>query len=345
MRLIEELVDLEQKPKVLGGVYMNAYLSELESDLVHGFHFDKYPKKGLRALFNAGNLWNEAYSILQSPDIIHETYFESSPILKGKSKARVTTIYDALHEKYPDLFPKAQLKTAEKQASFDRSDLIFSISNHTKQDTIELFNVPEEKVKVVHLAADPPIPENQIVYPKAMDRPFFLFVGIRMQHKNFNRFIQAFAASADLKREFDIVSIANFGFSQEEKQLFKDLDLQEDQVRHVKADDPLLAGFYKKAHAFVYPSIYEGFGIPPLEAMAYGCPVVCSNSSSLPEVVGDAALTFDPLNVEEMKTQLEKIAWDTELRNDFIEKGYAQTKRFSWKKMAQETLMHYQTLV
>jgi glycosyltransferase involved in cell wall biosynthesis len=326
-------------------VSRNSYLTELDRELVKGFNLKKYPKKGLRALFTAGDLYINSFQLLKNPDIVHETDFEFEPVLRGKPKARVITNYDALNEKFPALFPPNQLKTKEKQASFDRSDLIFSISHQTKRDMLELFRVNEEKIKVVHLAADPPIPKHQIEYPRSIVKPFYLFVGFRMPHKNFDGFIKAFSASPLLMKEFDIVSIGGFDFSKRENEWFRSLGYKEDQIRHVNADDKLLAGFYSTALALVYPSLYEGFGIPPLEAMTYDCPVICSNSSCLPEVVGDAAEYFNPYDQEGFRVALERIAFDSSRRDELIRIGREQIKKYSWEKMAQEHLYWYQKLV
>lgn len=344
-RLAKGLQDLEQEPKVLGGVYRNSYLSELDKELVHGFSLNKYPRKGLRALFNVGDFYNNSFQLFNKPDILHETYFESEPTLKGKPKARVITNYDALNEKFPTFFPPNQLKTKEKQASFDRSDLIFSISHQTKRDMLELFKVEEEKIKVVYLASDPPIPNHQIEIPTDLVKPFFLFVGVRMAHKNFDGFIKAFSASPLLMKEFDIISVGHFGFSKNENEEFKRLGFNGNQIRHIHAEDSLLAGYYSTALALVYPSIYEGFGIPPLEAMTYGCPVICTNSSSLPEVVGEAAEFFHPSDLDDFKAALERVAFDPTLREELIRKGREQVKKFSWEKMTKEHLYWYQKLV
>lgn len=344
VKLVQGLKDLGQSPKVLGGIYLNAYLGELDSSLVKGYQLSRVPRKGLRALFKAGEVYNDMVQLLDRPDIIHETYFSSSPVLTRRPKARVVTYYDALNERFPEMFPPEQLRTKEKKAAFDRCDLVFCISEHTKQDLMELFRIEEKRIKVVHLAADLPISAEEVILPKH-GRPFFLFVGIRMPHKNFLGLLKAFAASPRLKKEFDLVSVANFGFSTKEKELMHSLGFQKDQIRHVHASDRELAGYYSSAFALVYPSFYEGFGLPPLEAMSYGCPVICSNNSSLPEVVGDAALTFDPSNIEEMTTQMEKMAFEDSLRTYFIQKGKERRTLFSWEKTAKETLHHYQSLV
>ena len=335
---------MNQSPKVLGGFHINAYLRDLDSSMAKGFYVDMYPKGTIRLLRDSGKWINECYSTLARPDIVHETYFSETPVLRS-GKRRVITEYDSLHELYPHLFPQNQVKTKEKKVAFERSDLVLAISHQTKSDMMEFFDLPEGKIQVTHLAADPKIEDHLIEYPESSGRPFLLYVGIRLKHKNFERFVRAFAASDRMKSELDLVVFTPFPFSQEENQLFKELGLTADQVKRVSGDDPKLFGYFKTARAFVYPSLYEGFGIPPLEAMTYDCPVVCSNTSSLPEVVGEAALTFDPKNIEEMTAQMEKMAFDDSLRAYYIQKGKERLSLFSWEKTAKETLHHYQSLV
>ena len=114
---------------------------------------------------------------------------------------------------------------------------------------------------------------------------------------------------------------------------------------HYFGGDDLLASIYRKAGALIYPSLYEGFGLPPLEAMAAGCPVICSNTSSLPEVVSDAGEYFDPLSQESMMEAMEAVLCSPKRRDDLIAKGYLQASKFSWKKCAQETITEYQKLL
>lgn len=324
---------------------MNAYLRDLSSAISSGIYMERYPKGMIRLLREAGNYFNDSYVYFQKPDIIHETYFSAIPALKSKSSARVVTEYDCLHELFPDFFPSSYLKTKEKQASFERSDLIISISHQTKADMLNFFKLDEKKIKVTHLAADSPIPDHLIIMPAPRPRPFLLYVGIRLKHKNFFRMVKAFSRSRFLMKEFDLVAFSPLNFSREEVVLFQELGFRPGQIRWEKGDDDRLAGFFRTAHAFVYPSVYEGFGIPPLEAMSYGCPVVCSNSSSLPEVVGDSALCFNPLDEEEMTVQLEKIGSESSLSRELRSKGYERIKVFSWKKTAEETLSIYRNLV
>lgn len=343
VRLAEQLKYLGHEPKILGGFHTNAYLRDLPSTLKTGKFLDKYPKRTIRLLRDSGNVINQVYSTFSNPDILHETYFSEVPFIRG-GKPRVITEYDCLHEIYPELFPVSYLKTKEKQAAFQRADLILAISHQTKRDLLDYFSVPEHKIQVTHLAADPALPDEELEIPGNFTRPFLLYVGIRLKHKNFEPMVRAFADSKLLMGNFDLIVFTPNPFSSDEIDLFQRLGFAKDQVSRESGDDRRLFGFFKKATAFIYPSKYEGFGIPPLEAMTYGCPVVCSSSSSLPEVVGEAALTFDPENPEEMTSQMEKIANDPILRAELIQKGYNRIKLFSWEKTATDTLKLYKSI-
>ena len=135
------------------------------------------------------------------------------------------------------------------------------------------------------------------------------------------------------------------GLTSFEHQLVVASGLRPGQVTHMGGEDETLAALYKQAAALIYPSLYEGFGIPPLEAMAVGCPVICSNSSSLPEVVGEAAETFDPSNEESMRAAIEHVLGSPSRRNVLIEAGWARYPLFTWEKCAQETEAIYRKLL
>jgi glycosyltransferase involved in cell wall biosynthesis len=132
-------------------------------------------------------------------------------------------------------------------------------------------------------------------------------------------------------------------FSESEKKLFKELQVC-NCIRQIDGDDRLLAAYYKNASLFVYPSLYEGFGIPPLEAMNYSCPVACSHSSSIPEVVGDAGCYFDPQSVESISHSLEELAFSTSLQSTLKQRGRNRIKLFSWGKCVSEHEKLYRSL-
>ena len=143
---------------------------------------------------------------------------------------------------------------------------------------------------------------------------------------------------------FDLVCFGGGAFTTREIALIKALNIDTKRVRQVPGSDEMLAGFYKAASAFVYPSLYEGFGIPPLEAMSFACPVVCSNVSSIPEIVGDAAEMFDPYDIESIQLAIERVVQDEELKSELINRGKERIKQFSWERCAQETLKVYKKI-
>jgi len=196
---------------------------------------------------------------------------------------------------------------------------------------------------VVHLGFE--LADTHPSSKRVSSRPFFLFVGSRRGYKNFKRLVMAYHASINLLKNLDFVCFGGGSFNSEELSFFKELKIPFDCIRQVSGDDALLSQYYKNAFFFVYPSLYEGFGIPPLEAMSYGCPVACSNTSSIPEVVGDAAIMFDPYSIESMQYSLEKLFLDSNIRDSLITRGFERIKKYSWKKCAGETIEIYRKVI
>jgi glycosyltransferase involved in cell wall biosynthesis len=202
--------------------------------------------------------------------------------------------------------------------------------------------VPVEKTSVVYLGFGLDRQEPAIL--PAPRRPFFLFVGLRGGYKNFDRLVSAYAACSKLRNEYDLVAFGGGGFSSKERDVILSHGLGE-QVHQQGGDDSVLSALYRQAALFVYPSLYEGFGIPPLEAMSLDCPVVCSNTSSIPEVVGDAAVQFDPNDVESIGSALRSVAFDPQCRAELRLRGQSRIAEFSWRKCAMETLDVYQKVL
>jgi glycosyltransferase involved in cell wall biosynthesis len=199
--------------------------------------------------------------------------------------------------------------------------------------------VDERKTSVVHLGFTLNTDETVRPAKLASVKPYLLYVGSRWGYKNFIQLCRVFSYSS-LKRSFDLVAFGGGAFSMDEVAELTQLGLT-NCVHQVSGDDGLLASYYQGATAFIYPSLYEGFGIPPLEAMNFGCPVVCSNTSSLPEVVGDAAVFFDPSSDESMRVAIEDLLRNDGLRTEMIRRGYARVQHFSWAKCAAETAAIY----
>ncbi len=224
--------------------------------------------------------------------------------------------------------------------------LIIAVSKFTKRDLVELLRVPPEKVAVIYNGID-----HGIFYPrdrKPLKSPYLIYAGSERPRKNLGRLLEAFAL---VKKEFPDLKLVKVGqagrdprFRQSTLAKVEKLGLEKDVIFVGHLKDNKLAEYYSGALGLVYPSLYEGFGFPPLEAMACGCPVAASRTSSIPEVVGDAGLLFDPRNVEEMALMIKKLVSDEELRKRLISAGFEQSGKFSWEKAAEKTWRLYRHL-
>jgi glycosyltransferase involved in cell wall biosynthesis len=251
-----------------------------------------------------------------------------------------------IHELFPD-FMGANSKTArDKKIAVKNADHIICISESTKRDAIELLNICESKVSVVHLGVDTfrESATNSHVDPTPNYHPYILYVGERGGYKNFSCLLKVVAQTAKLKRDFQIIAFGGGAFSRHEHKEIHALGLTDRHVINISCNDSLLQMYYKNASAFVYPSLYEGFGLPPLEAMSAGCPVISSNTSSMPEIISDAAEFFNPEDIECFAQALEAVVYSEERRADLVVRGYKRVQALSWNKCAQQTLNVYEKL-
>ncbi len=335
----------DHQVKIISPLYVNRYISSPVPGLVvEGVKVPALPKTG--RIYRAFNSLL-ARSMLRSfqPDIVHETYYSATRLAPPRAKV-IVSVYDMIHERFNKNFSQMDPTSREKALSVERADHVICISEHTRKDLIELFRIPEKKTSVVHLgfslAEETEVEDNDWRPPQ---RPYLLYVGNRGGYKNFTCLLDAYAESKALRAHYDIVCFGGGPFTTRERRRMKEFGLAAATVRQISGSDGLLARFYRSATVFVYPSLYEGFGIPPLEAMGFDCPVVCSNASSIPEVVGDAAELFDPNDLLAMRLAMERVAFDQSRKNTLIEKGRSRLRLFSWERCAQETLAIYEKVL
>ena len=248
-----------------------------------------------------------------------------------------------IHEIFSDQYYKKDKTLEQKKFAIKDSDHIICVSKNTQKDLVRILDIDIDKTSVVHLGHSLSVRKEK--NHDVNERPYLLYVGARDGYKNFSRFVEAYAASPKIKNSFDIIMFGNDVFTKDEVQIFEKLNIKMTNVKAVNGDDAKLANYYRNASLFVYPSLYEGFGIPPLEAMGYGCPVVCSNTSSIPEVVGDAAILFDPYSLDSISNAIETVLTNNHLRSSLISRGFEQIQKFSWKKCADETLDVYKKVL
>lgn len=343
--LVRELATMPAvSAQIFAPLHVNRNLAGLGSERSTGWALSKLPPKLLRLAMFASRFVARREIARFRPDIIHETYY-SEDDFRPNGARRVVTVYDLIHERYPDLFVNSEGTTRPKHIAANRADHVICISESTRRDVVEYCGVPEERTSVVYLGVD--VDFVQAVTPARQyhPRPFLLYVGARGGYKNFERLVRVFAHSERLRREFDLLCFGGGPFSAFERELVMASGLRPDQITQMGGEDDILAALYQQAVAFIYPSLYEGFGIPPLEAMAVGCPVICGHSSSLPEVVGGAAETFDPLDEEAMLVAMENVLYSPSRRSALIEAGRARYPLFTWDKCARETETIYRKLL
>ena len=343
--LVRELATMPAiTAQVFAPLHVNRNLAGLGNELSRGRALSRLPPKLLRPVMFASKVMARREMARFKPDIVHETYYCEDDFRPNGAR-RVLTVYDLIHERYPDLFVNSEGTTRPKRVAANRVDHVICISESTRRDLVSYCGVAEEKTSVVYLGVD--VDFVQAVTPSRQyhPRPFLLYVGARGGYKNFERFVRAFALSPRLRQEFDLLCFGGGQLQTAERQMIADAGLGPDQVVQMGGGDEILAALYQQAAAFVYPSLYEGFGIPPLEAMAVGCPVICSNSSSLPEVVGDAAESFDPLDEEAMLAAMEAVLASPSRRSALVAAGQTRYQQFSWEKCARETEAIYRKLL
>lgn len=275
-------------------------------------------------------------------DLFHAPHYVLPPLTRCKS---VVTIHDCIHLRFPQYLPnrlgyvyaRSFLWTATHQ-----SNRILTVSEASKRDILDYFSVPPEKINVIYNGIDerfstPPAEDDvaRVRERYQLEHPFILYAGNIKPHKNIERTIEAFHL---LRRggQFDHVKLVIIGDEIAKYAALRHAVHRHKLHKHVRffgfVPDRTLAILYRLAGVFVFPSLYEGFGLPPLEAMASGLPVITSNVSSLPEVVGDAALLVDPLQPEAIADAMRRVLTDATLRDDLRIRGLARARQYSWDR-------------
>lgn len=276
-------------------------------------------------------------------DIIHPTYYESY-FLAFKKKAKiVVTIHDMIHEIYPKEFKYSLILIYLKKFLIINSDKIIAVSQNTKNDILKLYpNISANKIKVIYHANS--LKSNYKCPQIELPDKYILFVGNRDGYKNFE--LSAMAIIEVMKKEKDIffVCVGGGRFSDKETALFENSFIK-NRILRLDVNDNQLYSIYKYAICFIFPSLYEGFGIPILEAYFSGCPVLLSNASCFKEIAGDAAIYFNPHDKKDIEKKITLLLYNQKLRQELIIKGYDRNAKFSWDKAAKETLKLYKQVI
>lgn len=302
-------------------------------------------------------------SNLDNFDIVHFPYFDpfflTLPVLKNKP--RVVTVHDLIPLKFPQYFPvgiKGFLKWQVQKASLLRTDAVLTDSEASRKDIIKYTGIDGEKIYVIYLGVGKEfkITRSEKILNKVRKKlnlpdEFILHVGDVNYNKNIEGLVRAFSLVCKSYSSLNLVLVGD-GFVNSSPQLLQINDLINSLalcdkvyfIGHVNTDD--LVGLYNLAKVYLQPSFAEGFGLPVLEAMACGCPVVVSNTSSLPEIVGKAAILADPYKVDDIKeAMLKMLHFDPLAYRSTVERGLRQVKKYSWEKTVAQTIAVYRQIL
>lgn len=280
--------------------------------------------------------WANRWIKVRQPaaDITHHTYYRPGYLSRGSAPPRVVTVYDMTPELFPDLFPRGN-PHLDKREYVHQASLVLCISESTRRDLLRVYGSVDAPAIVTHLGVSHRFTPGAPRPPGYPDR-YILFVGIRGGYKDFRVAVEAFAELAPTQRGTLLVAVGGGSFTADEEALIARWGLR-DQVVQRNSSDEELPGVFGGAEAFVFPSRYEGFGLPTLEAMACGTPAVLADSSSHPEVGGEVALYFPPGDSGALSTQLMRLLSDEAFRRDLSRKGITHAGRFTWRRTAAAT--------
>lgn len=275
----------------------------------------------------------------KTTDIFIPTYYDPYFLKAARNIPFVLTVFDMIHELFPHYF-EDNPTVVKKKLLIEKATRIIAISESTRQDIIRLYpHIDINKIHVVYLSHS--IEASQLNLVKGLkDKNYILFVGRRSLYKNFAFFIKAVAGWL-LQHNMHLLCMGGGAFNEEERSLITSLKLRH-LVQQITFKDEELGSYYTNAFAFVFPSEYEGFGIPVLEAMYCGCPVLLPAVSSLPEVAGEAGIYFSLTDGNTLVQNLQHLHNDVNFRQEKIKLGFLQEKKFSWERTKEECLEVYE---
>lgn len=306
-------------------------------------HFCRVPRRLMFLWWKFA--WPSIDFCLTQKDIYHSLHIQIPPTKKIKT---ILTVHDCRFLALPNLYSQHEVEKYKKQMaiSLARADMVITVSEFTRKEVLNYFSFPEDRIRVIQNGFNSSFmgknygqeEENTFIERNNIPQTYLLYIGSLDPRKNLERLIEAIARCKKETPDFPDLAVA--GISQQQwinsnlAISAKDLGLTDHIHLCGMVEKSILFGLIKNALALCYPSLYEGFGFPPLEAMSLGVPVLAGKLSSIPEVTGQAACLIDPLSVDEIAQGLGRLVFDSNFRQHLSESGYEQVKRFSWRKAA-----------
>jgi glycosyltransferase involved in cell wall biosynthesis len=319
-------------------IHKNCYFKNIKKKNRIGNYLKFLPSAGIKLYEAINHTLTDKIIENYKPDVIHETYYS---LRKYKTKAKIIcTVYDMINEVYPNFFKNHKQISSIKRETINRADKVICISNKTKEDLINYFSINENKIQVIYLASGFKNEKSTINLKKKYPN-HLLFVGSRHGYKNYNNLISAYSKSKNLKENFKIIFFGGEKVSKLDYQVIKKNKLDSQNILFLNDKQTNLPFLYSNVAALVYPSFYEGFGLPIIEAMSFSCPVISSNGGALQEIGGNGIEYFNPHDIDDISFKLDKILSSGEILNNQIKYGLNRSQKFSWEKCASETIQFY----
>lgn len=289
-----------------------------------------------KRIYEFNELCSKYYLSLNKHDLFHPTFYNNY-FLKYNRRPYVITVHDLINFKFdiPPFFKHKDIRS-QMQKVINNANRIITISENTKKDIIDVLDINENKIDVIYHGYDKPA--TNLKTPGSGN--YILFVGGRDGYKNFTTCLRAISAILTKESDLNLICVGD-RFNNEELQLIRRLKVEK-QVTSVRVDDEALNTLYANARLFIFPSLYEGFGMPILEAFMNNCPVCLSNASCFPEIAGNAAVYFDPESIDSIRDAISRIIYNPDLACKMIVAGKNQLENFSWEKAASQTLRSYE---
>tara|TARA_B100001029_G_scaffold178893_1_gene186659 strand:+ start:1325 stop:2386 length:1062 start_codon:yes stop_codon:yes gene_type:complete len=317
--------------KIFSPITINYYLKQTVTNKISYLYISKIPLFSTKLLFLLNNIFTVIYFYIFRPNFIHISYYNN--FYNYFNIPYVLTVYDLTHEKI-----KRNTQEFDKKRVLFNAKKIFCISESTKKDLIKIYKINKNKITVTHLGTE------QKTVNKTIKKKTILFVGSRSSYKNLKNLLIGFSYSKFLKKNFKLIIFGEKYFSDEEILLIKRLKIEKN-IIFKSGNDNDLKNCYSRSTLFVFPSKQEGFGLPLLEAMRFGCAVACSNIRVFKEVAGKSCFYFNPNNPINIKQIIEKAVKSDLKRKQKIKAGFTLIKNFTWEKCAVKTYKEYLKII
>lgn len=326
--------------KIFCPIHLNEFIKKNSFNNLSLLKINKIPKYNSRLLNYFNYKFNDYYFSFWKPDIIHKTYYNEFDYNFKKAK-KILNVWDLSHEIFHYMYNQPA-SWRPKQNALNKADHVICSSKKTRDDLIKYYEFDKNNTTVVYQGTPKLI---GIELNIKINFKFFLYVGSRKKYKNFNTVLKAFALKKNLLDEFKLVCFGNEKLNNEEIEMINKLGIDVKNILFYSGNDDLLYNLYKKAEALIYPSLNEGFGFPPLEAMNSLCPVIVSNNEAIYEAVDDCGIYFDPRNENELLNCIEQIVNNSFEKKILIKKALERSKKFNWNKTSYEIEKIYKKVI